>query len=573
LRLILYYLKNLTNKPMFARSHMKKIIIVLTCALFISGSITTAFAQFEKETGKGKLSEKSVQAPNFSIPQVTKTLLEKNIDPTEYILGPGDILSIFTWGNFEGQFRMPVTPEGMLLIPEVGPVEVSGITLKAAAKKIKRSIMRRYRNVQTNVSLVELRAFRVYIGGGVVFPGAYPATAVTRVSEIISLAGGFWGYDEDASNFDPQFEFSERDKQVASKRNISIYRQTGDTLKTDILRFEVTGQTLFNPTLIDGDRIFVALKEMNVNLYGIFGAVRNPGYFEYSDVDSLADLLNLAHGLRLDADSTSIEIVRFIGDQDDTKSIYIDLTAENWNVNLNSDDRVFIKERQDFHRKHQVKLVGEFKYPGYYAIHPDSTYLSEIIAKAGGFSIDASLAEAEMIRVSAEELLDSEYERLKKMLVADMTELEYEYFKIKSRSRPGRVSVDISGLVDDSDKSKDFLLRDGDVLNVPKKSRAISVIGEVSNPGILKYINGEDYRFYINVAGGYSDRARRGSVSIIKGVTGEWTKAKKGKILEPGDTVLVPEKKKHDWWGFTKDTLAFIGNLATVYLVVQQASN
>jgi protein involved in polysaccharide export with SLBB domain len=134
------------------------------------------------------------------------------------------------------------------------------------------------------------------------------------------------------------------------------------------------------------------------------------------------------------------------------------------------------------------------------------------------------------------------------------------------------VSADISGLINDSDKSKDFLLRDGDVINVPKKSKAISVIGEVSNPGILKYSNGDDYRYYISVAGGYSDRARRGSVSIIKGVTGEWMKAKKGKSLEPGDTVLVPEKKKRDWWAFTKDTLAFIGNLATVYLVVQQAS-
>jgi protein involved in polysaccharide export with SLBB domain len=468
---------------------------------------------------------------------------------------------------------MPITPEGMLLIPEIGPVEVSGISLEKAAEKIKRSIMRRYRNVQTNVSLVELRTFRVYIGGGVVVPGAYPATAVTRVSEIVGLAGGFWGYDEETSNFDSQFEFSDDDEQVASKRNVLVYRQNGDTLKADILRFEVTGQTEYNPTLIDGDRIFVALKEMRVNLYGIFGAVRNPGYFEYSDVDSLADLFDLAHGLRLDADSTSIEIVRFVGDQEDTESIYVDLTTDNWNINLNSDDRVFIKKLHDFHNKHQVKLVGEFKYPGYYAIHPDSTYISEIIEKAGGFTIDASLDEAEMIRVSAEELLDPEYERLKNMLVADMTELEYEYFKIKSRSIPGRVSADISGLINDSDKSKDFLLRDGDVINVPKKSKAISVIGEVSNPGILKYSNGEDYRYYISAAGGYSDRARRGSVSIVKGVTGEWRKAKKGKSLEPGDTVLVPEKKKRDWWGFTKDTLAFIGNLATVYLVVDQATS
>jgi len=573
LRLILYWLENHKNKPVLARRHMKKNIIVLMCALLIFGLVSNVLAQYEKGKEKDKMSDLNSQALNYSIPQSNKTLLEKNINPAEYMLGPGDVLSVFTWGNFEGQFQMPITPEGKLLIPEVGPVEVSGITLEVAAEKIKRSIMRRYRNVQVNVSLVELRTFKIYIGGGVVVPGAYPATAVTRVSEIIGLAGGFWGFDEEISNFDSQMEFSDKDVQVASKRNVFVYRLTGDTLKADILRFEVTGQTSYNPTLNDGDRIFIALKEMRVNLYGIFGGVRNPGYFEYSDVDSLADLIDLAHGLRLDADSTTLEIVRFTGDHEETKSIFVDLTNDDWNIQLNSDDRVFIKERQDFHNKHQVKLVGEFKYPGYYAIHPDSTFISEIIEKAGGFTDDASLDEADMIRVSVEEIEDPEYERLKNMLVADMSELEYEYFKIKSRSKPGRVSTDLDGLMNQSDLNKDFLLRDGDVINVPKKSKAISVIGEVSNPGILKYSIGEDYRFYISEAGGYSDRARRGSVSIIKGVTGEWMKAKKSKSLEPGDTVLVPEKKKRDWWGFTKDTLTFIGNLATVYLVIDQATN
>ena len=72
--------------------------------------------------------------------------------------------------------------------------------------------------------------------------------------------------------------------------SIQVYRNGTDTLRADILRFEITGRTQYDPTLLDADRIFVPVRENTVNLYGIFGAVKNPGYFEYASGDSLADL-------------------------------------------------------------------------------------------------------------------------------------------------------------------------------------------------------------------------------------------------------------------------------------------
>ncbi len=505
-------------------------------------------------------------------PKAGKVLLEEKVDPKTYILGPGDILSIFTWGNFQGQYRLPVSPEGVLLVPEIGPIEVSGITLEKAEKKISASILRRYRNVETVVSLVDLRTFKVYIGGAVNLPGAYPATAVTRVSEIINLAGGFLGDETPEINFPPDIRSMTSDRKMSSKRNVQVYRKNGDSLIADILRFEITGQTKFDPRLRDGDRIFVPVQESSINLYGIFGAVKNPGYFEYSRHDSLADFIELAHGLKLNADSQNIEIVRFKPDNRQTYSIAIDLKSTDWNIPLNADDRVYVKAIQEYHEKYQVRLIGEFKYPGYYAIKKDSTMLSEIIEKAGGFTDMASLKEAEMIRGSVEEVVDPEFERRKKMLVADMSESEYDYFKIRSRSRRGRVAVDFVSQFVHGDSTKDFILRHGDIISVPRKSRVVSVIGEVSNPGLMPFKPGADYNYYIERAGGFSDRAVKGKVSIIKGITLEWKKAKKNLSLEPGDTIWIPEKKKRDYWTFIKETLAFVGNLATVYLVIQQAT-
>jgi protein involved in polysaccharide export with SLBB domain len=493
----------------------KRLVFIILTAILLNYS---AFAQMRGSAESDFTDiEKQRRIQSTTIPQSEKVLLDKKIDPENYILGPGDVLSIFTWGNYEGQYTLTVSPEGMLLIPAVGPVEVSGHTLNDAAEIISSNILSRFRNVEVVVSLANLRHFKVFVGGALKFPGAYPATPATRVSEIIENAGGFLGSEEENDNYRSDFRESILGGKKASKRNVIVVSQNGDSTKADI----------------------------------IFGAVKNPGYFEYSERDSLDDLIELAHGLALNADSQNLEIVRFQPDNKKTFNFDVDLTAESWKIALQPDDRVYVKEIQDYHEKFQVSLLGEFKFPGYYAI---------------------VLQEAEMFRISKEEIVDPEYERLKNMEVADMSESEYEYFKIKSRSKPGRISVDFAGLFIDGDKNKDFVLRDGDKIRVPRKSKVVNIIGEVSNPGILPYVQGEDYRYYIGQAGGYSDRARKSGVSVINGITGEWKKADKGKPLEPGDTIWISEKKKRDYWGFIKDTLIFVGNLATVYLVIQQAT-
>jgi protein involved in polysaccharide export with SLBB domain len=553
----------LKNKTIFRAN----IFIPAFLLLFYSVSL----AQNPKSSGTIDIGS----APNISLPtakESNKALLDQKIDPDTYALGPGDVLSIFTWGAFQGQYQLTISPEGMLLVPEIGPIDVADLTLTDARQKISENIKQKYRNVEATISLVDLRNFKVYVGGAVVNPGAYAATPMTRVSEVIDAAGGFFvDPNEDNTGMKQIGGNPSSQVKVSSKRSIAVYRRGGDTLWADVLRLNLAGDPLYNPRLREGDEIVVPYKEDGLNQYGIFGAVRNPGFFEYSNRDSLIDLINLGHGLTMNADSNQVEIVRFRPDNLTTYSIDMDMTSDNWNIPLKPDDRVFIKSIQGYHEKYQVQLAGEFKYPGFYAITEDSTLLSEIVAEAGGLTNMASLEEAEMTRASSEELADSEFERLKKMNVADMSESEYEYFKIKSRSRAGRVAVDFPALFVNHDSTKDIYLRSGDIINVPRKRQVVSVMGEVANPGFITYIPTMDYAYYIRMAGGYSDRAGRGDVSIIK-PGGEWKSPKKGNGLEAGDTVWIPEKKKHNYLGAAKDLVLFIGNMATIYLVIRQAT-
>jgi len=287
-------------------------------------------------------------------------------------------------------------------------------------------------------------------------------------------------------------------------------------------------------------------------------------------------LINLAGGLEPDADLSSTEIVRFASDNKNTQTLEEDLTplftAGNREANLPliPGDRIFIRSAPDFKEKKQVNINGEVLYPGVYAIEEGKTRLLDLICLAGGFTEEASLEEAEMIREYIPKKPDLEYERLKKIPVADMKSYEYEYFKTKSRERPGRASIDFVKLFKGGDPEENILLIDKDEVFIPRKNLAVKVTGSVVNPGFLSYEPGKDYSYYIKKAGGFSWRASRGKVKLIKSTTGEWKKPDRS--IEPGDVIWVPEKPEKNFLSTFKDVITVISGAATLYLVINNAT-
>ncbi len=495
----------------------------------------------------------SVSAPT---PAETTPALEKSIDPMEYVLGAGDEISIDIWGETNIHHSLVVTPEGDLLIPGVGKVSVSGISLTEAKDTVQHAILQSYKKVPVTITLTKLKKVKVIVAGRVRSPGIYSVFANTRVSEVVDTAGIL--------------------PDTSSLRNIMITHPDGSTTPVDVFKFKRVGKRCRNPYVLGGDVVFVPSLEELINTVGIYGAVKSGGEFEYSSQDSLLDLINLAYGLTMDVDLLRGELVRFNPDHLTTSSIPIDLQGlitENdprRNFPLLPDDRVFIRTIPKFHKRDQVFVKGEVLYPGVYQIEEDSTKLSEVITKAGGFTPFASLTEAEMIRTY--NVSDPEFERLKKIPVADMTTSEYNYYKLRSREKPGRVACDFEKLFEGKLNNYDLTLKNGDIINIPPKSMVVNVSGSVINPGLVPYTPDENYKYYIDHAGGYSWKANKNNVVIIKGQTGERMKPSPGRKIDPGDTILIPEKPERDYWKFFKDTMLVLGNVATVYLVIQQAT-
>jgi polysaccharide export outer membrane protein len=528
---------------------LKKRPFVLAFILLL-GVYVSSFGQVQKGI-------KEVEAKPEIQPGVQEALtLEKAIDPDEYIVGPGDKIAISFWEEYSTQ-EVVVTPEGSVLIPQVGSVKVDGLTLSEAKKLIEQELLKRYRNPDFSVTLVSLRKFKVSVTGSVELPGTYPAFAHERISEIIQKAGGF----TDSS----------------SQRNIIVKRGDGTELTADMGMFLTIGDKSKNPSALDGDVIYVPVMEDTVSHYGIYGAVRAPGEYEYGLGDSLLDLINLAHGLTSDVNLSLAEIIRFNPDNQTTTTIPVPLKEllvkrkRELNLPLERDDRVFIRSIPKYHQKKQVTISGEVLYPGVYAIEEGTTKVGDLVRMAGGFTPEVSLPEAEMIRGYYMDVVDLEYERLKRMEIADMSKQEYEYFKTKSREKRGKISCDFVKLFQHNQKDQDILLKDGDLIRIPAKSLVVRVSGNVVNPGLVSFEAEEDYTFYIEKAGGYSWRASKGGVRVIKEVTGEWVKPGKSTRIDPGDTIWIPGKPDRDYWGFFKDTMMVLGNMATLYLVVREA--
>ena len=520
--------------------------------------------------------------------------LEAPVDEEAYRIGPGDVFSIVIEGKLEEEQQVTVTPEGLVVLPAVGHLEVADLTLREAKEKIRTALVKKFLAKEISITLVQLRTFRVTVSGAVYYPGLVSVTAMTRVSDAIFLAGGvivpptLQTEPEDPRRQAPgarkpkiEGKLTEEDQnklemQIASKRNVLLRRRDGSMLHADLLMYESAGSTEANPYLLDGDVIVVEPAVKQVGEVAIYGAVKTPGVFEHLPGDRVIDVLKLGRGFRLDADSSKIELTRFEQNGRTVKHFEIALdwsdpaaAAEALQTRLEPDDRLFVRSMPNFHRKRTVEIRGEVKYPGEYPLLKSPTYLTEVIEMAGGFTPQAMLNGAYVQRRSMKDREDREFERLDLMLVNEMDKLEKAYYRGRSRELAGLVSTDFAGLFTQGSKELDVVLKDQDLIVIPAIEQTVNVVGQVKNPGLVDFEPGKDAGYYISKTGGFSDMAWKRRVRVKKAGTGVLLSVKETSI-EMGDMIFVPERVEKDFWQLFRDIAVITGQLATVALVITQ---
>ena len=549
---------------------MRRITVLMTFALILVFP-AVLLAQFSKDqkSKAGSLEEEQSSIPQL-ISDADEQILERAVDPETYMIGPGDVLTLNIWGGLEQRFPLTVNPEGVISIPTVGDLRLSGLSLAEAKKRITDSAERVYSAGQISVHLTKLRRFRIPVSGVVPSPGVYDASAADRVSHLIDKAGGLIT-DADRSKF-PKRSYDEGIP-YSSWRNIYLIHRAGDTTRVDFLMFARNMEVDFNPFVREGDAIFIPPISDEIGTVEIIGSVKIPGMIESVAGDRLSDVIKLSGGLTDEALLDTVIISRCKGNTADFDNFHLNLqeNSQDWNFSIVSDDRILVRSIFDYHLRQQVTITGEVIYPGTYSIVEKRTLLSEIIEMAGGFTDEANIRDAEIIRTAEEEISDPEYERLKQIPVADMTEMEYEYFKTKSREK-AIVVTDFAALFLQGDPEKDILMKDNDEVYIPVQAKTIRVSGQIVNPGLLNWEPGRSYQYYIEQSGGYSYNARKSKIRVIRASTGTWLKPNKKTVINVGDTIFVPEKPEFDYWQIYKDILLVLTQMVTITVLINTVS-
>jgi len=290
--------------------------------------------------------------------------------------------------------------------------------------------------------------------------------------------------------------------------------------------------------------------------------------------DWISDLLTLALVPAPNYDSTKVMLFRYLQDTNQRVETPVDLgqvmTGEpQADVELQADDWLVIRWLPAYHRRGEVRIVGEVKYPGYRVVEKVKTTLREIIEQAGEFTDDAALAEARVVRQKQsqqEEDIDPEYERIRTIPVSDRSEEDNQYFIMKSREKKGQMVVDFVALFERGDESQNIQLLPGDVIVVPAQQQIVVVSGQAAHPGAVIYNEQYAVADYILRAGGLGWRASK-DILVIKARTGEIKRARDVKQVEPGDRIWIKEKPERDYWAIFTQTMGVIGQVSTIVLL------
>ena len=516
-------------------------------AALFSCSTIVSFSQLRDRDDESKTSLQRTQQQQQISGSTLSVVMDGPVDPKEYIVGPGDIFAVSIWTAVPLNFQIPVTPEGSVIIPTVNEIQVSGLTLETAKKNVIAEIKKKYLSGQASFTLSQPRSFTVTIRGMVLNEQTIVVQATDRVEAAINVANDIQKYKSKSLLSEQQLTSSGMAEKIlssSSKRHIRIIRKNGTSVNADIEKYIATRNHIFNPLLQDGDVIIVPPNNIGKNFIGVYGAVAKSGNYEFVEGDSLLTLIEIAGGITKNADANNVTISRLDESSNYTEqsvNILKIIEKQNSDIALRQGDRVIVAQSNTTDRGGVVNIEGEVVSPGSYSIIQDSTKLSEIIQKSGGYTKFALLNGAVVFRnrVRAVER-ETNYLQMRKGYT---TNEDTAYFtnEIALRNNQEIISVDFVALVEKNDLSKDVALRDGDRIIIPSKTNSVYVFGEVKSPGFISYNKGENADFYIASAGGQTDLAESGDIKIIKAGSKQWLSVGETTV-EEGDYVWVPKE-------------------------------
>lgn len=468
-------------------------------------------------TNENTIKSRIYGASLFSQSKVSFEPSQSMPTPRNYMIGANDVLHVDVYGMAEATFDLTVSSEGNVRIPNVGLVQVSGMTIESAEKVIKKKLSSVYNSINSghtsvSVTVNRIRSIKVYIMGEVKNPGSYTLTSVSSVFNAMNACGG--------------------PSDNGSMRAIKLLRNGKEIACVDFYEFLMRGVMPSDITLQDQDVIQVPPYENRVT---VNGAVKRDGIYELKKGETLQNLLDYCGGFAEDAYMDRISVTR---NENGEKSV-ADVTKEIFRMFMPISGDVYQIDKILEKYTNRVQILGNVFRPGTYALE-DNMSLRDLVTKANGLTEDAFMESATVVR-----------------LQDDLT--------------PEIVSFNVKDLMDGK---FNLLLKKEDIVTIGGKNdfeseKKISVYGAVLAPGTFPYYENATLKDVMFLSRGFRDDADPTKIEVVRIITDdevlknndiktqvfalsldrELSGADAGFKLEPKDIITVRRKEGYEQLG------------------------
>lgn len=388
--------------------------------------------------------------------------------PIDYKLGAGDEVIIDIWGASQMTVREVISPDGNIMVENLGPVYLNGMTVAEANKHIKRvfgqidaGLNEENNSSQISLTLGQARSIQVNVMGEVENPGTYVMSSFATVFNALYMAGGV--------------------SELGTMRDIKLYRNNKEIATVDIYEYLHSGKLTKDIRLTDNDVIVVSPYKTMVN---IDGRIRRPMLYEMKETESLQKLVEYAGGLSADAYKKDLRVIR-MGELQ--RQIFTVPTDKQATFLLADGDSIYVDSIQTTFAN-MMEVRGAVYRPGQFQINEDINTVRKAIDAAGGVREDAFMGRALLNRTNPDKTLTN-------------------------------LSVDIEGLLEGT--VSDIELRNGDILFIPslfdvREVQTLQIYGEVLFPGKYQYSDNTHIEDLILQAGGLKESASISKIDVVR---------------------------------------------------------
>ncbi|MFT5634688.1 MAG: polysaccharide export outer membrane protein [Cognaticolwellia sp.] len=262
--------------------------------------------------------------------------------PSDYMVGPGDVIKVQLYGKESNEYSLTINRDGTVQIPDLGPVSVAGLSFSDLRQVLSKRIKQQMIGIESNITMGELRSIRIFIAGDAYKPGSYTVSSLSTITQALFVAGGV--------------------NEIGSLRNVQVKRSGKLIGSFDLYDLLLRGDASGDINLRSGDVVFIPSIG---GLVSVAGEVQRPAIYELKKNETIADVINMAAGIKQGAYPRNSSIERYNANGLKT-IINVDLTSANGNNTLaKAGDYIRVKNASNQYED-AITIVGAVVRPGKY---------------------------------------------------------------------------------------------------------------------------------------------------------------------------------------------------------------